>query len=216
MRVKSKKKPAKKPAPVPAVRIGAASALTRLEAEEADLFGTYATAKAGGDALEIKVARDAWLKCSESLRKFDLLVEAARKEVGELIPRVDVTRWLENVGSALYFALLSAVAAPLDDRSKVYKALDDAFVSSIQMPGEKLHYTEEDVPQWCYQALFLKRAGRDDFVGPLIQRYRKRALIIEALDRFFEDRDKVDAFLREGIAKLESENPANPKTKRTP
>jgi hypothetical protein len=203
MRVKSKRKPAEKSSPASAVQIGAARALDRLEAEEAGLFAAYEKAKAGKDALEIKIARDAWLKTSESLRKFDLLVAAARREVGELVPRADVARWLENIGGAIYFALYKTL---YEDRRKIFKTLDDAFSSSIQRPGDKLRYPCEEVPQWCYHSLFLKRAGRGDSVDALILRYQRRAVIIDAMDRFSDDRDKLDAFLREEFKKDQLRN----------
>ena len=37
----------------------------------------------------LKVERESWLKISESLRKFDLLIEESRRDSGQLIPRAE-------------------------------------------------------------------------------------------------------------------------------
>jgi hypothetical protein len=69
---------------------GAAAALRRLEREEVAAYGRLQNAIAAGDTLAAKSERDAWLKVSESLRKYDLAIEQARREAGELMPRAEV------------------------------------------------------------------------------------------------------------------------------
>jgi len=69
---------------------GAAAALRRLEREEVSAYGRLQSAIASGDPLAAKSERDAWLKVSESLRKYDLAIEQARREAGELMPRAEV------------------------------------------------------------------------------------------------------------------------------
>jgi hypothetical protein len=78
---------------------GAAQALKRLEETETKLYQRLETALSRGGSMAIAAAREDWLKCSESLRKYDLLVEQSRRESGELVPRVEA----ENA------ALMSAV-----------------------------------------------------------------------------------------------------------
>jgi len=209
MRVKSKRKPAKKPAKAPDVRVGAASALTRLEAEEACLFGAYETAKAGGDALEIKIARDAWIKVSESLRRFDLMLEAARRETGELVPRADVEQWLENVGICLHWALLKAVTTDKSDLQKAWSTCDGAFAATVHNHDPKRSAPCTEVPEWMYLALFRQRTGGHE-PGPLLNHYRKTSAVVAAFELYPNDPEKIEAYLRAEFKSFD----ATPKPKR--
>lgn len=78
-----------KPEPVSGVS-GAAEALARLEREEVAAHQRLQAALAAGDPLSIKSERDGWLKISESLRRYDLLVEQSRRDAGELMPMSQV------------------------------------------------------------------------------------------------------------------------------
>ena len=147
--MKTKRKPAKRTLPAPAVKVGAASALERLEAEEASLFTAYEAAKTGGDALEIKIARDAWLKCSESLRKFDLLIEAARRETGELVPRAHVEALLENVGVLLHWSLCKVT-----DMRGAWEITDNSYQVLIAGYDPRISAPVQECPGWMYKALF--------------------------------------------------------------
>lgn len=69
---------------------GAAAALSRLESEELRAYARLQGAIASGDPLTIKAERDGWLKISESLRRYDLLVEQSRRDAGELMPMSQV------------------------------------------------------------------------------------------------------------------------------
>src|SRR2546428_166147 len=53
------------------LQVGAASALARLEQAEAGAYRQLETALKSGNPLSIKLARDGWLRVSESLRKYD-------------------------------------------------------------------------------------------------------------------------------------------------
>ena len=83
------KPPKKKPTPATAPGIaGAAQALKRLESAELAAFDRMESATdEGADAVTLAELRKSWLAISESLRKFDLLVEQNRREAGDLIPR---------------------------------------------------------------------------------------------------------------------------------
>ncbi len=85
---------------------GAASALRRLEDEEFKAWRDLQAAlgRKPGNLLEIKIAREGWLKVSESLRKYDLLVEQSRRDSGELLPRSEVERILRALGWYLRLA----------------------------------------------------------------------------------------------------------------
>ncbi len=82
---------------------GAASALKRLETSELQAFERMQTSLARGNPLEIREARENWLKISESLRKFDLLVEQNRRDAGELVPVSEMQKFIR------YFLAFMAV-----------------------------------------------------------------------------------------------------------
>jgi hypothetical protein len=75
---------------------GAASALKRLEASELAAFDRLQLALGRGNPLEIRECRENWLKISESLRRFDLLVEANRRDAGELIPAIELEKFIHS------------------------------------------------------------------------------------------------------------------------
>jgi len=95
---------------------GAASALKRLEASEVSAFQRMESAtEQGCDPVTISELRKNWLAISESLRKFDLLVEANRREAGELIPRDvledAISRFLHGVW--ITFRLYQSATVPM-------------------------------------------------------------------------------------------------------
>jgi hypothetical protein len=196
--MKTKRKPAKKALPAPAVQTGAARALERLEAEEASLFTAYETAKAGKDALEIKLARDAWLKTSESLRKFDLLIEAARRETGELVPRQSVEEYLQLIGHLLHVSFCRIVG-----RDESWQIADNAFCTFVAKYDNKEDRAAVlNISGWMHRALFRDgdwRRGED-----LETTLTAMRVIQEALDRHRDDEHKFFEYLK---AKLLAPHP---------
>jgi hypothetical protein len=75
---------------------GAASALKRLETSELAAFDRLQLALGRGNPLEIRECRENWLKISESLRRFDLLVEQNRRDAGELIPAIELEKFIHS------------------------------------------------------------------------------------------------------------------------
>ena len=73
---------------------GAAAALKRLEAAELQAFERLQAALARGNPLEIRECRESWLKISESLRKYDLLIEENRRDAGELVPVSELNKFI--------------------------------------------------------------------------------------------------------------------------
>jgi hypothetical protein len=203
MRVKMKRKPAKNALPAPQVQTGAARALERLEAEEASLFMAYETAKADGDALEIKLARDAWLKTSESLRKFDLLIEAARREAGELVPRKDVETYLSNMGALLHFAFCRIFKG--SDREHCWRIVDDAFKTWAAGYDPKRSAPVENVPHWMGRSMFAQHAWRNP--ADIEKTYRSVQIVLEAAHLHPKDEHAFFQFVTGKRAGLEAEFP---------
>ena len=80
--------------PVSGSKPGAAAALKRLQEAELAAWERLQKALAGGNPLHIKLEREAWLKISDALRKYELLVEQSRREAGELIPRAELEKFI--------------------------------------------------------------------------------------------------------------------------
>jgi len=149
VRLKSKRKPAKKALPLAEVKTGAARALERLEAEEAVLYSAYKTAKATGDILTAKLSRDSSLKVGESLRKYDLMVATARRGEGELVPRAQVEAWLAHLSGWIHFGLIAATGTA-DKAFRTMALSIKGFVGG----DPKRHDHSAPVPVWMQRALF--------------------------------------------------------------
>lgn len=102
----STSKPARKPKPAPDGIAGAAQALKRLESAELAAFDRLEEATSeGADAVTLAELRKSWLAISESLRKFDLLVEQNRREAGDLVPREVLENALDNFAHGAWMTL---------------------------------------------------------------------------------------------------------------
>jgi hypothetical protein len=82
---------------------GAASALRRLEVMETKTYRALEKAMERGDAIEVKANRESWLRVSESLRRYDLAVEANRR-AEELVPRKMVVEAVRKFAMGLRFS----------------------------------------------------------------------------------------------------------------
>jgi hypothetical protein len=121
---------------------GAAAALKRLETTELQAFERLQAALARGNPLEMCECRESWLKVSESLRKFDLMVEASRRDAGELVPVSEVSRFIR---SFLAFAAVS------------FTAQAESCTNEIAGKPELEVYSQ--IRQICSRSLFVAALG---------------------------------------------------------
>jgi len=190
MKAKHKAK-GKAAAPVE-VKQGASAALTRLESEEARLFGLLKEAETTGDVLEVKAARDAWLKVSESLRKFDLIVESAKRELGETVPRAHVEELLQNVGQLMHSALTRATGM-----HTAWEVADNAFVTLIARYDKKVSAPVQECPAWIYRALF--RHGQWRRGADLDRTLNAVRVIQRAMDLHRDNEGRFFSFLQANL-----------------
>jgi hypothetical protein len=120
---------------------GAASALKRLEAAELQAFERLQAGLARGNPLEIREARESWLKISESLRRYDLMIEANRRDAGELVPVSEVQTFISYF--ITYFAVVTTGQAesitndligrsePLQVYDRLRHWFDEAIVTAV-------------------------------------------------------------------------------------
>jgi hypothetical protein len=116
---------------------GAGAALRRLEAQETmsyERFIALTQAKVL-DHAAIKAAREEWLKIGDALRKYDLMVEANRRDSGELLPRAEWARmaraivfwWNHGINRAMDEVCERCVNLP--DAVAAWKILDAHLVA---------------------------------------------------------------------------------------
>jgi hypothetical protein len=119
---------------------GAAAALKRLEIMELAAFERLQAALARGNPLEIREARENWLRISESLRRYDLMIEANRRDVGELVPVTEVgtfincfTRYFAVVHRGLAEDLVNQLIGkePLQMYDLLRRVFDKSVVTAI-------------------------------------------------------------------------------------
>jgi hypothetical protein len=141
---------------------GAAANLKRLEQEELRLFREMEQAADAGNVVTLSSARLAWLKVSESLRKADLAVEAARRDSGTLVPREDAEAFvcgaLVNGFGSLGAALeaLCPRLAGLPDPQSVWGLLGAAWKQAAQSAisnAAARPYGGKNLPSWLVRAI---------------------------------------------------------------
>lgn len=115
---------------------GAAAALKRLEATELQAFGRMQTALARGNPLEIREARESWLKISESLRRYDLMIEANRRDAGELVPVTEIDKFIRSFCSYMQVVLTYRAESLVNEimgkpEMEMYRALRDLFNKTL-------------------------------------------------------------------------------------
>jgi hypothetical protein len=75
---------------------GAGHALRRLELSELGAYERLQKALASNDPIAVREARESWLRISESLRRYDLMVEASRRSTAEQVPITQVKTFLRS------------------------------------------------------------------------------------------------------------------------
>lgn len=146
-------------APQASMSTGAAAALGRLEQSEAAAFGALQRALKRGDVVEIKFARDGWLRVSESLRKYDLQVEQIRRAASELVPRSEVERFAENFANSWRLStvrLANSLAPRLEgmETADICETLKDELIAAM-VDGLALSTSSKcpaAVPDWLAAA----------------------------------------------------------------
>lgn len=136
---------------------GAASALRRLETMEARTYRALERAMERGDAVEVKSARESWLRVSESLRRYDLAVESNRR-AEELVPKKAAVQAAKGFAQGLRFAhkgfegcvfSLSGLKSP----EQIWQVLRAPTEEFLPAAVAWLRQTAKDVPVWLIDAI---------------------------------------------------------------
>lgn len=189
--MKSKKRKVKKKE---LVEIGAVHALKRLEREEGRQYARLKKAEAGRDPFEIKSARDGWLKTSELLRRFDILVEMARREAGEFITKASVETWLQNLAGWLVFSLSDSTRSV----DAGFKAMGTALRGYVGNPGHGA-----PVPAWALKSLLLDHHWRDP--AEKLLAWRRLYHVEQAATLYPDNPKKFSAHVAAAMTKDEAE-----------
>jgi hypothetical protein len=133
---------------------GAASALRRLEIMEAKTYRALERAMERGDAIEVKATRESWLRVSESLRRYDLAIEANRRGV-DLVPKKLVVDAARKCAAGLRFAhrgfeSCAQLVVGLNDPAAVWSVL--AKPADEFMPAALASLEHSGCPEWLLTA----------------------------------------------------------------
>jgi hypothetical protein len=140
---------------------GAANALRRLESAEARAYADFKQATASGDDIRIRASRENWLKISESLRRFDLAIEQARRDAGDLVPKEAALRMCYEIKEGLWFAFLAmeqacpffvGLTSPLQAWELLTKLRDSVLASVTTHLGRA---QKHPLPKWMVKAVTL-------------------------------------------------------------
>jgi hypothetical protein len=149
--------PVKQHTPQLSDKSGASQALSRLEAEELFYYNELENAKASGDAMGIRTARDNWLKIGDSLRKYDIALEEARRTSGVSIPKDMVLKVIHRFAQASRVALIKSkqsVAPQLAAESDVVKIdkLIDKLLGQVWVDATN-DMLGNEIPDWLKQSI---------------------------------------------------------------
>lgn len=141
---------------------GAAAALARLEETEVAAYEQMAWAMQEGKPLAIKEARENWLKLGDSLRRYDAMLQEARRANGAMIPREEVERslsilaWFLRMG-ARQIAIAEAKSIAAEDQpALIARSLEDLYGERMLNAVVALIATGEGktkIPEWIGDAL---------------------------------------------------------------
>jgi hypothetical protein len=136
---------------------GATFALNRLAAAEAAAYAAFCRATESGDLVSIKARRETWLKISENLRRFDLAIEEARRDSGQLLPKAAIEHPLRQLGICLYAAsneMIPTVARELAGELDLVRARAIIRKCCYQTAILSYAYLEsQDCPRWMVDCL---------------------------------------------------------------
>jgi hypothetical protein len=118
------------------------------------------SALAVGDALEIRNAREGWLKVGDSLRRYDLLVERERRQSGEMVNRTEIERHVSafvqffKIAARRTSAALAPDLAGLTTPAEVCDLLDKGLLDQIinACVGFASQPCKAQVPEWFLAA----------------------------------------------------------------
>lgn len=134
---------------------GAAAALRRLELSEADAYAAFQAALKDGDPGLIRSERETWLRISTELRRYDLQIEVARRDAGELMSRKDIEAILRRTADTIHFAttgiafkLSERKLLPTDVKRLLWSEWVFAFAAARAETREFMR-----LPEWITEAL---------------------------------------------------------------
>jgi len=135
--------------------VGAAAALQRLSDLEEVFHRRLLNALASQDAAAVVVARDNWLKVSESLRRYDLVVAEARRAGERQMPQGEAEKgvraaavWLRQAVAAWLSSdapALSAIQDPRELAAAVWRGLTAAVGATVDQSAK----ARAPLPAWA-------------------------------------------------------------------
>jgi hypothetical protein len=178
---------------------GAGPALRRLENAEVAAYQALQAALKRGDRIEIKGARETWIRVGDSLRKYDLILRDSGRMENESITRKELDRVLFWHGLALrtgFASLTQRATITLRQAGlrEVADALEKISMTAIVAAGAAVG--AQDVPKWIVESL-TRESGQ--WFSDTPQRVKKLTEIIA----FYMD-EQCDAQMLAALKKSKS------------
>ena len=180
VRQTEEKPPASKPGPLPgffasafgsaataapgSMEEGAPAALRRLQTMEVDAKRTLQGIDQKAEPLTYKAALNNYLRISESLRKFDLLVEQNRRDAGELVPRGEAEIACELAAMWLRLAVRTFINNTVPklkaatDEAVIVRLIEDGMGAAVEVNLRRAPNCQQPLPPWAMAAI---RKGYD-------------------------------------------------------
>jgi hypothetical protein len=143
----------------PAGRRGAAAALARLEETEERAHARLLVAMEKGNPFVIRETQEFWLKCSETLRRLDLAVEIARRDVEERLPKrqaaavvLYVAEWL-RIAFAQFLSAESSNLMALKSLGEFEKYAFERFRGILDLTVKNSAATKSPIPVWAAEKI---------------------------------------------------------------
>jgi hypothetical protein len=150
--------PAQNPTDAKPPLVGTEHTLSRLESEEAAAWSMMTEAVATGDALQIRLKRDAWLQISKDLLRFDIQIAADKRATKEIVPRAEVEAALRQLGFVLKFSFkgfenIAPLVCGMKTALEVWQILRKPVEEVLVVAIAGLRAAEPKVPGWIIDAL---------------------------------------------------------------
>ena len=145
---------------LPEGRKGAAAALMRLEAEEAQSYGRLRQALASGNQVEVEQCQLFWVRCVESLRKLDLSVELVRRSEESMISLREAesavlatAEWL-RVATIQFLGFETSSSMAIRNHGKFRAYFIERFRGNLELTVKAADKTCSALPSWAKRAVW--------------------------------------------------------------
>ena len=149
---------------------GAGAALQRLEITEERAHAQLLRLIQAGNPLAIREQQECWLKCLETLRRLDLVVEMARRSAEEQIAKhqaeqicLFTAEWL-RISFALFLSSEARALMRIKEPGEFMRYAVERFKGILDLTVRSSVQTRSPIPEWA--AVKIREAWNNSSPGP--------------------------------------------------